>query len=392
MRDVVILPARVVTLLNSLAVGGAESSAINCVLTLDRRHFQSSVCTLRGPDTLLPRLEGSHVSVHSLCTRSPLEIARFLRKCRADIVQTHHTLAGALGRVAARLARTPIVVSTEQNVVDALPLRYRALNDATIHLGDANVCISEGVRESLMREGVFTRRLPPARVTVIPNGVDLPAIDARLEGGRNRTRAALGIGAEDFVIGNVGRLVPQKGQRFLIQAFAAVVSEIPRARLVIVGGGRLAADLRKVAAQLNVSPRVHLLGERTDAIDLMAAFDVFALPSDYEGLGVVLLEALAARVPVIATDVPGVRDVVEHGVTGVLVPPRSPGQLAEELLALAAAPDRRRELAEVGRRRIEDKFTVEAVARSYGALYDRLLAAKGVTSAKPHRDESARPA
>ncbi len=280
------MTARVVVLLNSLGVGGAEVFAIDCAAALDRARFHVSIATLRGEETWLAGvIDRAGLPRVRLRRR---ELAGYLERERVDVVQTHHTLAGVFARVVGKAVSVPAIVCTEQVVVNELPTRYRFLNDATIGLADAHVCITEGVRASLAEEGVWSRRLRPESVRVIVNGVDVATIEGRVAAAGDK-RKELGIAPGDFVIGTAGRLAEQKAQKDLIAALPLVLRDVPRARVVMAGSGPLEHDLRAQAAALGLADRVHLIGNRSDLFEVMTTFDAFAFPSIYEGLGVVLL-------------------------------------------------------------------------------------------------------
>jgi glycosyltransferase involved in cell wall biosynthesis len=194
------------------------------------------------------------------------------------------------------------------------------------------------------------------------SGGELPAI-----------RAKLSIPPGVPVIGTVGRLVPVKGQQYLLDALPRVLACCPEARLLIVGDGPLGDSLRRRALDLGVARSVHFTGLREDIPELMGAMDLFCLPSLNEGMGRVLVEAMASRLAVVATRVSGVPDVVQEGVTGLLVPPRDAPSLAAAVIALLQDPARARQMGEHGRRRVVPAFGVAAMLNKLEGLYHILL-------------------
>jgi glycosyltransferase involved in cell wall biosynthesis len=194
-------------------------------------------------------------------------------------------------------------------------------------------------------------------------------------------RRELGLSADHLFILSVGRLDPQKGHPYLIEAMRRVLQEVPQARLVIVGGAQQAseeyvADLRTLAAAPGLAGKVTFTGERTDVPQLMAACDVFALASLWEGFGLVFAEAMAASKPVVATNVSAIPEVVVHGETGILVPPGDPQALAEALIRLGRDPAERRRLGRNGYHRVRTQFTAERMVDETMAVYREALAAK----------------
>ena len=201
---------------------------------------------------------------------------------------------------------------------------------------------------------------------------DAPAI-------RSRVRQELGIAPEDVVIGVVGRLAPEKGHRYLIEAAPAIVEQVPTAKFVFAGQGRSRADIEAQIAGLSeaMARRFHVLGFREDVPQLLRGFDVFVLPStEGESLGTSILEAFMAERPVVATDLGGVRESVMDGVTGRLVPPGDAGALAHAIIEQIQQPERAREMTMTGKRRVQDLFSPEVIARQPEDVYMKVLADK----------------
>jgi len=187
---------------------------------------------------------------------------------------------------------------------------------------------------------------------------------------------ALGLPAGALVVGAVSRLAWKKAIAHLVQATPRIVEALPQAHVVIAGDGPLRAELEGEAAALGVADRVRFLGSREDSIELMAAFDVFVLPSVVEGMSNALIEAMAVGRPVVATDVGGNSEVVADGETGFLVPPSAPDQLAAAIVKLLGAPEMAAEMGAAGRRRVIEHYRVDVMTRRIEAMYDALLREK----------------
>jgi glycosyltransferase involved in cell wall biosynthesis len=228
------------------------------------------------------------------------------------------------------------------------------------------IAISEHVRRSFVALGV-----PAERITTVRYGL---AADSGTRLGQREARARLGLPAEGEVIGAVGRLVAQKGHIELVRALAWLGDRFPKARVVLIGDGELREAIAGEARRLGVAERVDSLGWRRDAAACMPAFDVFAQPSHWEGFGLVLLEAMAAGVPIVASRASAIPEVVEEGVTGLLVPPGDADALAGALATVLADPERARAMGAAGRARLEARFGVERMARETVAVYDRAVA------------------
>jgi glycosyltransferase involved in cell wall biosynthesis len=247
-----------------------------------------------------------------------------------------------------------------------MPSRRRLLARAAGRFVDAVVCVSAMTAETARQQ----REVDPARIVTIENGIDLarfspsPAL-------RHAVRAELGVPAAAFVVGTVGRIVVEKNQALLVQAMAPELSA--ERQLVIAGDGPLFPSLSAMVQQLGERARfVHLLGPRRDVPRLYAAFDAFALSSDSEGLPLVIVEAMASGLPVIATDVGGIAAVVVDGETGLLVPRGDVHALASKIATLAAAPMVSIRFGAEGRDRALARYSSQRMVNDYFAIYDRV--------------------
>jgi glycosyltransferase involved in cell wall biosynthesis len=233
---------------------------------------------------------------------------------------------------------------------------------------DLIIAISDHIARFTVTRGVRH----PERVRRVYHGIE-PPLTRALERDGQRIRQELGIGLDDFLVGNVGRLALQKGQRHLIGAMPLLLERVPRAHAVIAGSGDLEDFLRDLAADLGVAERVHVLGQRKDVPALMHAIDVFAMPSIWEGFGLVLLEAMAAGRPIVASRVATIPEVVLDGETGLLVPSGDPLLLAEALARLAADPGLAKGFGEAGRQRLRRQFSLEKMVGDTELLYRELV-------------------
>jgi glycosyltransferase involved in cell wall biosynthesis len=210
--------------------------------------------------------------------------------------------------------------------------------------------------------------LPSEKIDVVPNGLDLAEFDEDAAG----TPEQPAPDGQALEIGAVARLEPQKGLPYLLEAMA-MLPRTPRARLWIVGEGPDGPTLREQTSRLGLSDIVQWLGARRDVPALMARFDLLVLPSLWEGLPNAVLEAMAARRAVVATDVDGTPEAALHGETALLVPPRDPAALAEAMRRLLQDPDLRRRFGEAGRKRVEEHFRMELMVRRTQEAYRRAL-------------------
>jgi glycosyltransferase involved in cell wall biosynthesis len=287
-------------------------------------------------------------------------LAWLLRREKADVLHLHTPLvATILGRLAGFVARVPVVSHVHiENHFPARPAQaalYRRLDNATARRCAALITVSRGTRDALEAQGY-----PPGRTVVIHNGV-APA---------TAEPAALDIPRP--VVGEIARLAEVKGQRTLLRACADLDVSVVLVGTDLEQGGAYRALLEREADELGMRARVLFTGYRADAAALLRSFDVFALPSTTEGLPLVLLEAMAAGVPVVATPVGGVPELVEDGVTGLLVPPEDPAALAAALRTLLDDAETARLLAAAARRRVEAEFSERVMGECVLAVYEDL--------------------
>ena len=293
-----------------------------------------------------------------------------MRLKRFDVVQTWIFAANTYGRVAAHLARVPVVVTAEM-AVDQWKGRGQLAIDRRLALWtDRVVGNSQAVADFYRRAGV-----PDARLTVIPSGIadeEPPDVD------RAAVRAELGWPADAPVALFAGRLAPQKGVEDLISALDLLQHVRPDLRTLIVGDGPLRNQLEDTARAFKLNGLVRFLGHRNDVPRLLAAADLLVLPSLYEGLPNVVLEAMRFRKPVVATAAPGTTEVVDHNRTGLLVPIHDYPALAQAIRTVIQDPVLARQLGEAGRARAEAEFRASTMVERFAALYEELARAKGL--------------
>jgi glycosyltransferase involved in cell wall biosynthesis len=300
--------------------------------------------------------------------RALLRLAALFAARRPDVVHAHTYKAGILGCAAARLAGVTASIFTPHGHIFARDARIPGVPRSGWKLevlrritqaGQACAGRVTALSAADLRQQLDLGLSPAWKYAVIPNGIDVDRFAAA-------PKARSFEGAP--VVGAVGRFTEEKGHAVLLEAFARFRARRPGARLVLVGYGPLEADLRARAARLGLDGSATFAGVR-DSVDVLGAFDLFAQPSLYESQGLAILEAQAAGVPVVATDVGGVRDGVEHGVTGLRVPAGDPGALASALESMAADPATAAAMAERARERVRARHSLQAMLSAYGRLY-----------------------
>ena len=310
---------------------------------------------------------------------APFRLAAVLKEQRCDVVHSHNWGGLVDTAVATKLARLKAVLHTQHGLdygysdaPDHVRNRLRTLIKTIACRGIARIAtVSEEVAQMVTREW----RMPAGRVSVVHNGVSVPSPDWGHEA-RCSCRRELGIADNEVLVGTVATFRPVKDLRTLLEAMALVVKVKPHARLVLFGDGPLRADLTATVERLGLGAIVRLPGWRRDIPQVLPALDVFVLSSVSEGISLALLEAMAAGVPAVATKVGGNLEVLKDPCTGLLVPPRSPADLADAILWLIDDPVQRRQLSVGGRRRVEGAFSLKRMVKDYEGIYTSLLSTK----------------
>jgi glycosyltransferase involved in cell wall biosynthesis len=302
----------------------------------------------------------------------PLALARltrFLKARRFDVVQTWIFAANTYGRIAARGAGVPIVITAEMAVDLWKGQGQLKIDRSLARWTDRVVGNSRAVVEFYRKAGI-----PEDRLAMIPSGIaeeEPPSVDPAA------VRAELGLAGDAPLVLFAGRLAPQKGVADLIAALDLLHYGMPELRTLIVGDGPLRAQLEELTHAYQLENAVRFLGHRNDVPRLLAAADLLVLPSLYEGLPNVVLEAMRFAKPVVATAAPGTTEVVENGRTGLLVPPGDPPALAQAIRTVLRDPELARQLGTAGRARVEAEFRADTMIARFADLYEELARAKG---------------
>jgi glycosyltransferase involved in cell wall biosynthesis len=299
------------------------------------------------------------------------KLAGTLKDNHVDILHCHAHKPTVYGAMAAAIARTPAVCAHVHGLGRTRGLRRKLMN-YFVHKGvDLLLPVAEGVRQDVIRSNWG---LDPAKVVVLENSIDYAKfVDVTTT--KAQARTSLGVEQGAFVFGAVGRLAPTKGLGYLLEALASVRRSVPRARLVLVGKGPAEVELRETAARLGLAEAVDFAGYRTNIEQVMRGFDVFVMSSVAEGMPRVILEAMAAGLPCIATDVGGIPEIMNSPDIGLLVPAANAEALAAAMMEMAAmAADKRELLTARARQRVRDVYSHAIVREKLRSLYDGLLA------------------
>lgn len=367
---------RILHLISSLGLFGAEQVLLN--LAANMPGVESRIGVLNNLHN--PHLEAiaeakrrglktiTFTSRGKFDLRTIRKVRRFLREEKIDILHTHNYKTDILGLVAAKMAgiRTVATAHGYTGVSRAVSF-YEQLDRSALRFFDRVVVVSDSILPSFPRH----------KKVVIPNGIDAHEFSTT-SGQRLAVREELGLAARDFVIGTVGRLSKEKNQKLLLQVTGVLVTRCPYLKVLIVGAGPELENLKGEVTRAKLEGRVIFAGLRTDMPHLYSAMDVFILPSLTEGVPLTILEAMAAGVPVIATRVGGIPQMIEEGETGLLVPPQNERALQEKIESLIRDSALRSQLSRQALEMVKEKYSVEIMGKEYRKVYDAVLSKKGV--------------
>jgi glycosyltransferase involved in cell wall biosynthesis len=371
-------PIPIAFVIDNMGLGGTELNAVRTAELLDRARFDLRVVCIGADGPLSERYRAMGVPVVSLRLDSlygptmlsaGLRFARYLRAERIQIVHAHDMYSNIFATVWARVAGTPVVIASRRWWHSLPNRKLRLGNAAAFRMAGAVLANSPQVARSVLE----SHDLPAARVWTVTNFADDAAFAPVDDEVRLRQRRAWNVPEAAVVIGCVARLVPVKDHATLVDAFAALRAQRPDVHLVLIGDGACRPVLEAQVERLGLRDGVTFTGELRGGGNHHRAFDISALVSLSEGFPNTLVEAMAAGVPVVATAVGGSIDAVADGETGLLVPPRSPRELADALLRLVDSPPLRRTLGDAGRARATLTYRAAPTLLALQSMYEALL-------------------
>lgn len=365
------------------ATGGMKQHLLDLVAGLAQDDFIVAVAGPGGSEGMLKEIEALGMAYHPVDITGPLhpgtdfkcvsELYRLIKSQEFDIVHCHGSKAGLVGRLAAWLAGTPVIIVTVHNFVvyEEVPLFKRMLftrgEKFLSRKTSGIITVSRALKAELARKF----GIPGNKMVAIYNGIDLARFNTKPD--LDRLRQSYGIANDRPVVGTVARLAPQKGLSFFIEAIAMMVKEGSAGTFVIIGDGPLRPELEAQAERLGVAGRVIFTGYRSDIVPFLKMFDIFVVPSIAEGLSITTIEAMAAGKAVIASEVGGLPELVQHEQNGLLVPPRDAGALARAMNFLLARPELCEKMGLAGNRMVTADFTCETMISKTRDLYRHCL-------------------
>ena len=383
---------KIVNIITRMELGGPPILLLDILQRLDKERFESSIATgitidrkydmigfARDKNIRVFTMPSLVRNIHPLKDiKALIMLTIFLKKERFDIVHCHTSKGGFIGRIAAKLAGAKIIIySPHGDIFDGYfcklaTVSFILLEKLAARFTDKIINLTKIEIEKFLEHGIGARH----QLTQIYNGIDVKYYERAMTSNMKK-RDEFGLSKDDFVCATVGRLVPVKGHTYLIKAIRRVVEVIPEAKFLFVGDGELKAKLSEEIESFGLQKNILLLGTRSDIATILSCINVFILPSLNEGFGMVLIEAMAAKKPVISTAVGGVPEVIADGKTGILVPPKDPEAISSAIIKLYNNPDMSLEMGLAGHSRVKKLFDITTTVHELEKLYSGLIEAKG---------------
>lgn len=367
------------------STGGAGFVPLILASNFDKTKFDVAVAVGSGPEHLLELFKDNITAYHLSCSRTLapfailkglFQVYRLAKRKKFDIIHSHTAVGGFIGRIAGKLAGVPLTIWTIHGFASHRgPTKFnkylfllveRFLDKFTDHY--------VAVSKALKQEGVERNIFKADKTTVIYNGIDPESYNKEFD--MDLKKKELGIGPSQIVIGTVGRLEPQKAIHDFIRAVSYIAKKFPHIKVLIAGDGPLRGSLENLITELNLQENILILGWRHDIPELLSLLDIFCLSSLWEGCPIVLLEAMASGKPVVATNVGGVKEIVEDKKSGILITHSNPEILGDAILDLINDKEKAKEMGLNGRKTAENIFTLQHMLKNHENLYLDLMGKK----------------
>lgn len=358
---------KIVYIISSFALGGAERLLLDLCRKLDKEKFEIYICSVTGGGPLLNEFEKLNIKVKVFYKPTKLglgviwQIFKYLKNIKPQIVHTHLFGGDTWGRIAAIWARVLIIISTEHNINLNEGWLKKKIKLILSWFTDKIIAVSQGVKEYSIK----IEKIKPAKLEVIYNGIDLNKFNWR---GFKPIDLAHSIQA---IV--VARLHKQKGHKYLLEAMPLLGEKYPNLILNIVGTGNLLENLKKQAASLGITNKVIFWEQQLEIEKILPQMDLFILPSVWEGLGIAIIEAQAVGVPVLAANIGGIKELIEHKKTGLLFEPKNPQAIFEAVDSLLKDSVLQQNIVTNAYDQVKEKFTLEKMVSAYERLYWDLI-------------------
>jgi len=366
---------KLLRIVSNLGIGGVQKRMVSLLPKLDKKRYSIIVCSFK-PGELQNRLEQSEIPVRIVSRRFKFDpvciykLRSIMKKENIDIVHTHCHKPNTTGRLAAKLAGVPVVITNEHNV-DSWKSNWQLTLDRRLATySDRIIAVSEAVKNFYVENA----NIPADKFEVIYNGVDLDFWQNNILSQETiaEKKTKLGLSQDDKVIVNIGRLHPQKGHEYLFRAVRKIIPRMKNLKFLIVGDGSMKDSLELLSERLGIKKYVIFTGKRDDIKDILCFSDISVLSSIREGFSNVILESMACGKPVIATDVGGNNEIIIDGENGFIVPSRDEDTLADKILALASSEELTERMGLAARETVK-KFSLKRMVEKTEQLYEKLM-------------------
>jgi glycosyltransferase involved in cell wall biosynthesis len=362
-------------LITELDIGGAEKLLLSLVRKLDSDRYNVIVAYMKGEGKLAKDFKDSGIRVFDLKMKNRIDaraiiyLYRLLKRENIKILHTHLIQADICGFLAGKTAGVPVIISTRHN-----PDEFRKKFSIPVWLdgifanhSDRIIAVSNAVKDFLIKH----EKISPQKFAVIHNGIE-PG-EFIFESGISGKKKESGISLSSPVAGCIGRFDEQKGHMCFLEAIPQILEYFPDAKFIFVGEGPLRRKAERRSKELKIDRNVIFTGIRRDIPGILAIMDIFILPSIFEGFGIVLLEAMAAGKPVIASRVGGIPEIINHNLNGILVEPANSAEIAAAILNLLKEPAKMRRMGEAGREEVKKRFSADTMAKKIETLYNEII-------------------
>lgn len=361
---------KIVYIIGTLQIGGAEKQLLYLTKNLNRNTFSPKVIVLRKGGALKEEFLKNGIPVIEIGKKFKIDILFLLKlifilkRERPDIVHTFMFTSNTWGRISALLTKTPIIFSSER-CVDPWKKWYHKLIDKLLLIFTDKVIVNSHSVKNFYKK---IENIPERKIEVIYNCVDIERIE-KIKISSDEKKKQLKLERSKFIVGTGGRFTEQKGFIYLLLSIPEVLKVFPECFFIFVGDGPLRKKFEETAKKLNVKNNVIFTGYRKDILEIFYICNIIVVPSLFEGMPNVVLESMALKKPVIATDIPEIKELIIDGENGLLVPVKNPQKISEKIIYLLKNPDISQNMGIKSYNHVKAKFTIEKMVKSYEELY-----------------------
>jgi len=356
---------KIIHLIYNLGVGGTEKMMLNTLPWLSDFEHKICVINLINP-AMAEGFAAKSIPVIGLRGLKILHFRRIIKKEKPDLLVTYLIYSDLFGRIFGKLFGAPkIVASLRSSYAEPRFKFWLFLEKITSFMVDKYIAVSQTVK-NIYEKGLG---IPDEKIEVIYNGVDISKFDVRID--KKSKRRELGLPENALVIGCVGKFRPEKGQEYLVRAMPEILKKFPAASLILVGGGENETKLKNLAESTGIAKNILFLKERADIPEILKTFDVFINPSLYEGMSNSILEAMAAKIPVVVSDIPSNAEIIENEKTGLLAPATRSEKIAEAVVKILSSPELKEEFAAAAFQKVQD-FSLEKTVEKLNGFFHHL--------------------